>query len=563
MPTRKFSLVSVLLLCLITSSLFSYFEEKDKNYLFYLMNRGDAVSSLSYYQDLRLSTSSHDFDAIEQMALLLLQQGSKDPDAVVQQLTMLGAGLASSSNTLNILQKGINSKDIQTQLMALNFLGQLSDDSIDDVLIKAMSSDYFVTRMEAAYIMAMRKHRCACGQVEALMQKLPPEFMPYFPIFFAILATPQSINTLKHLLTDQNPFVRVETLLCIANFSLDNLTSDVRRHLLFTPIAEQEIAAYALGKLHDSSSLSNLKKLVKCGSANVRIAAALALYSIGDIDSKSVIEDLAQNEKNIFAIASLGEIEGSNEILVSMLYSNDITVRINAAIALLKLKDARCCPILLEVLITDIKDIILQPMFSCGRSIMCWKVVPSSSQRIKDKTIDFSVTLHIREIILKQALDLAPEDFLFLANKILQYKQNDLVPLLVTLLENLQTTQAIDLLKRYSQQVGAPLIRDYCNLSLLRLNEEGDYEKYVINWVLKQNHIDLIRMRPMLPLHSRLNDNTYSLTTEETSRLLIEMFTTLSQKHDERIIDILIEAIKEGDAKNRYALAGILLRAIE
>ena len=55
----------------------------------------------------------------------------------------------------------------------------------------------------------------------------------------------------------------------------------------------------------------------------------------------------------------------------------------------------------------------------------------------------------------------------------------------------------------------------------------------------------------------------FTLTPKETSRLLIEAYETLAESHEMEGIDLLIEAIRLGHKKNRYALAGLLLKAIQ
>ena len=69
---------------------------------------------------------------------------------------------------------------MQTQLAALQFLAKMQDDQIDQLLHKAMASEFLYTRLEAAYILAAKKSRSATGQIEALMYKLPPQMRFFF-----------------------------------------------------------------------------------------------------------------------------------------------------------------------------------------------------------------------------------------------------------------------------------------------------------------------------------------------------------------------------------------------
>ena len=140
-------------------------------------------------------------------------------------------------------------------------------------------------------------------------------------------------------------------------------------------------------------------------------------------------------------------------------------------------------------------------------------------------------------------------------------QQNDLVPLLITLLENLQTDSAIALLKEGSQKVAAPLIRDYCHLALYRLSVED--ASYINQWVMQQKEADIIRLRPLLPWSYRLEEANYTLSPEEQSRLLIEAFLSIANRRDKESISFLLEAIQAGNPNNRYALMGLVMRATE
>ena len=167
----------------------------------------------------------------------------------------------------------------------------------------------------------------------------------------------------------------------------------------------------------------------------------------------------------------------------------------------------------------------------------------------------------MREAALVQALNLPEKDFLELADTIFSYRQNDLVPILATLLENLRTPAAIALLKKHREQLGAPLIRNYCNLALFKMSEPGPYAEALQNWIESQQDYNLIQFRPFLTLDMRgVDESQYHLTPQDTSRLLIDSFQAFAEARDERGIDVLLHAIQYGNQKNKYALAGLLMR---
>ena len=543
---------------LVESSTFGH----KKKHALYLMHTGQARQALSHYQQMAKKDKMHDFELLQNLSLILLHQGAKNQDPLVERLTMLGAGLAASTHSLEILETGLTSADPQTQLTSLHFICSLQDDRANELLLKAMSSEFLLTRLEAAYEMAQRKHAHAVGQIEALMHRLPPMFKPFFPQFFAMMGTSDATIVLKDLLNDMNIAVRIEAIHSVAQFDRDDLLPLIRKRATHNNIAEQEACAFVLGKLKDSSSIPLLKKLKQSPIENVKLAASFSLHLLGDASAKEEIFSSAKNN-SLFAIASLGNIPGGEEILVSLLNNTDIQVRVNASVSLLSRRDPRAIKGLKEILLPDEKDLAFQPTPSLGKAFLFWRVIPSASQRTKDPSIDLSLSLSMKEHLLKESLELKENDFFFLVKMIFDHHQKELIPSLINLLENLQTEKAIALLKDYAQMAGAPLIRDYCHLALFRLKEDGPYEKYVMNWTLRQNKQDMIKLRPFLPRNNRLENSQYNLSAEESSRLLIEMYSALAGRQTQKCIEVIVEAMKKGNYKNRYALAGLLLRATE
>jgi HEAT repeat protein len=528
----------------------------------YLMQQNQIEESIDRYREFSNLTGRHDFDILQQMGLILLQRGIQSEDPQTFKMTLLGAGLSGSATALEILERGISSPDPQVQLLALHFIGNFDDDRASDLFNRAMASDFLAIRMEAAFHLAQRKHPHAVGLIEGLMYRLPPAFKAYFPSLFALLGTSDATHSLKRLIEDPDPHTRVESILNVARLGRDDFLPLLRKRLTHTHIAELEATAFAIGALKDSHSLPKLKKLTQSPTDTVRLAASLSLFHLGDRSSVPLIESLAKSS-NLFAIASLGAISETEETLAPLLSSSDLQVRTNAAVALLQRRDPRCLPALLEILIDDARDLAFHPFHSVGRTFSALKAVPSAELHAKDSTIDLSYSLAIREHLLREAIHLPEPHFLSLARAILNRHQNDLVPTLIALLESLQTDAAIALLKEGAAKVSAPLIRDYCHLALFRLNQEGPHEEYIYHWVMNQKGADLIQMKQLLPWKYRLEQSDYTLTAEETSRLLIEAFMSIASRRDEKSISFLLEAIQLGNPQNRYALMGLLMKATE
>lgn len=342
----------------------------------------------------------------------------------------------------------------------------------------------------------------------------------------------------------------------------DDFLPLLRKRLTHSHVAELEATAFAAGVLKDSSSISKLKKLCHSQTDTVRIAAIMALFQLGDRTYVSQIEEMAKSH-NLFAIHCLGAISETEKTLAELVLSNDLQVRMNAAISLLERRDPRCVSALSEILILDARDLAFHPFSSVGRTLTAMKAVPSAELRSKDPTLDLSYSLVMREHLLRESIHLPEKYFLHLGRLIFNRQQNDLVPALISLLENLQTEGAIALLKEGAEKISSPLIRDYCHLALYRLKQEGPYEEYINHWVMKQKEAELIRLRPLLPWKYRLEQSDYTLSPEETSRLLVEAFLSIASRRDEKSIAFLLEAIQKGNPQNRYALMGLLMKATE
>ncbi len=551
-------LFKVCLTIILASSLAASSEIDSKRHALYMMQNSDIETALQTYQGYFVKSGHHDFDVLQRMGLVLFQHGIHSEDPAIFSMTLFGAGLSGSTGALEILEKGLTHPDPQIQMIALHFIAQSQDDQTDELLNRAMSSDFLSTRLEAAFYMAQKKHPRAVGQIEGLMFRLPPIFRPLFPSLFALIGTSEATAALRRLLDDLAPQVRIESILNIARLGRDDLLPLLRKQLTHSNIAELEASAYAIGTLKDSSSLVRLKKLALSPSENVKIAAILALYALGDRSNLDRLIALAQS-RNIYAITALGQIPGSEDALADLTHSSDLQIRLNAAISLLQRRDERCLRGIEELLIRDDRDLAFYLLPSIGRTIAIWKAIPSAELRSKDQTLDLSLSLSMREQVLRESVYLPQPEFLKIAQLLIEKQQNDLIPCMITLLKNLRTPEAIDLLKKGCSQLNAPFIRDYCHLALFDLKEEGPYGEYIKHWVIHQKDAELIRLRPMLPWKMRLDSN-YTLTPDETSRLLVEAFLAIAA---DRNIDFLVEAILKGNPQNRYALFGLLMRATE
>lgn len=526
----------------------------------FLMQQDKVVASIERYKDYTSAAGRHDFETLQQLGLNLLQRGSMNADSDVFLMTLFGAGLSGSTAALDILEKGLNHPDPQTELMALHFISQIEDDRTNDLLHRAMSSNFLSTRMEAAFYLAQRKAPHAVGQIEGLMFRLPPAFKPFFPSLFALIGTNEATQTLKRLSEDPDVQVRIESVLQIARLGRDDFLPLLRKRLTHSHAAELEAVIFATSALKDSHSMKQWKRHTSSSVDTVRIAAALSLLRAGDRSGVTLIEELAK-KGNLFAITALGGVSGAEDLLAELAKSSDLHVRLNAGAALLQRKDARAKPVVAEILIQDLRNIAFQPLGSMGRTLSAIKAVPSAELHADDKSMDLSYSLAIREHLLRESLHLPESDFLDLAKLVMKKQQNDLIPCTIGLLENLQTEGAKALLKEGTSM--SAFVRSYCHLALYRLKEEGPHEQYIGRWVLQQKEAELIRFRPLLPWKYRLEQTDYELSAEESSKLLIDSVFAIASRRDERSIGMLLDTISFGHPANRYPLMGLLMKATE
>jgi HEAT repeat protein len=546
----------------ITSQFFLIAEDREKSQILYMMHVGDSSGAWERYNAYATTLGKDDYDLLQELSMSILEKGASSSDPEIQLLTLFGAGISINEKNISILENALYSNNPQLQIVALNFLSKQHNDYADEALRVAMASPYVLVRLEAIHSWALQKHPDAVPQAEALMAKLGDELKAIFPQIFATIGTERAIRILRRLMNDPDEKVRIEAVLHAAQFHRDDLLPQIRTLASHHNNPQQEACATALGIMKDSFALQRLESLAKAPALNVKLAAWQALYSLGQYQWRdNVIQEALKGE--LLAVALLSKMDDTEDVLAKLCNSKNLQIRINAAIALLEKQDPRCLPGLYEVLVDDARDLSLVKIYSQGKSLTAWKAISSSTENLKDEALIKELSISIREAILRKTIDLPEEHFLRVAKIIFAKQQNDLIPSLVSLLENLGSQEAIDLLKQHQQKLGAPLIRRYCTLALYRLKVPGPYSDQIQDWVREQKQVDLIRFRPYVPLELRDKESSYQLTPEETSRLLIESIEALARSQDRSGLNVIIETIQTGNKKNSYALAGLLMRATQ
>ncbi|VHO02636.1 HEAT repeat domain-containing protein [Candidatus Rhabdochlamydia sp. T3358] len=559
-------LICMSFICSYLQAETSQIEVKKVNplHIFYLVQSKELSQAITLYRRYKEELGRHDFETLQRVAEMILEQGAKSLESEEQLISLLGLKIAGIETTKEILESGIRSRHPEVQLATLQLIGQLQDDRFESILNKAMSSGFLYTRLEAAYQLAIRKTRNSVGQVESLMHKLPPEMRFFFPQFFALVGSSDAILLLKQLLDDPIQKTRIEAILHSAKAGYEELLPNIRRKATHLNPAEQEACCFALGSLKDTHALSILQNLSLSTNDNVSLSANYSLYLLGEESAKEKIFSLAK-EKNLFAIALLGKIMGSEKILISLLQENHLQIRFNAMLSLLDLKNESCLPYLKEFLVRDSRDFGFQPQMTIGNAFTAWKVVPSMQQHMKHSFYDLiGLSLYVKEEILRKSIELSPEAFVDLASFLLSTRQLELIPAISSLLQQLQTPKAIALLEKHAQRAKIPLIRNYCNLALFQLNKSIPSKQLILEWIHSQQNTQIIQFRPLLPRKSYFKDKTaFELTPEENSQLLISCYQVISNQHTEESLDVLLNSLQQGHQKNRPLIAGLLIQTLQ
>jgi HEAT repeat protein len=528
--------------------------------ILFLIQQGEHEQALKLYQTTFQATGQHDFELLHQMGLRILDYGFQQNDLECQLLALFGASVSAHEDAYYILEESLKSKFPEIQLIALNALAHFQNDRADQALLRVLGSPSLEVRYEAVHQLCKKKHPLAISHAESLMYKTPRSLWSVYPPLFAMVGDQHSTRILRKLLAHSSKDVRLAVILSVAKYDRDDLLPQIRQQVSQLQFAQQEACAYTLGCLKDEQSIPKLEKLTLSQYPTVALAAHLALYQLGREESIKAIERAAQQE-DLFAIATLGSIPDYPRVLLELIQNPNLQIRFNALIALLQQHHPRAIELVEELLMRDKRDLAFTSYRSPGHTFKAWKVTSSANQVLKNDLSAYEDHLELKESLLQIVREHSEARLIALAHLIFTKQQNDLIPHTVELLMDINTTEAIACLKQHQQQLGAPLVRHYCNLALYLLQEQGPYGEQLRQWVKAQSQTQFIRFQPLSPWE--WGENSYTLTPEETSKLLIKAFETFAINQDKAGIETLIESISTGHDKNKYALAGLLLRATQ
>lgn len=552
----------LILLCIFTSLQAEQLEThtNPKGHLLFLIQQGQHQQAIKIYQKYFQETNQHDFEILHQIGLGILDHGFRQKDPESQLLALFGASVSAHEDAFYIIEGSLKNRQPQIQLIAISALARFQDHIADQALIRALGSRQLLIQYEAVRSLCKMKHPKAESLAESLMYKLPTEFWPAFPDLFAISDVQNSTNILLKLLNHSSNDIRLASIISVGKHHRDDLIVMIRKLMISNHFAQQEACAKALGDLKDEFSIPQLKILTRSQYNQVALSAAFALYQMGLKDAKKTIENYALKQ-DLFAIALLGKIEDSSEVLISLASHPDMQIRLNCLVSLLEQHHPKALEMVDEFLIRDQRDLAFSSQLSSGKALKIWKVTSSAGELFKEDVSAYLENVAFKEYLIQKVREISEIKLIQLAHVIFNRQQNELVPVMTANLEELNNKNALTCLIEHHQQLGAPFVRMYCNLSLYRLQEEGPYRNNIQEWVKKQSQTDFIRFQSFNPW--KIGQESFSLTPEETSKILIEACETFAQHQDLEGIETLIEVIASGHSKNKYALAGLLVRAAQ
>lgn len=536
----------------------------DKRRILFLMSKGQVANAIAHYQAYYEAEKKHDRMILGQIAQMLLDSGAASQDMETQLLTLCGIALSNQRSSSHFLEKALTSRFPMVQSVALSLLANAHDDEIDSIISTAMKSSYLMVRYEALHYLVARKAQNAIGYIDSLINLLHPAARPLFVEFYAMYGSKEAMQRLKQFLNDKDMNVKIAAISAISNHNYDNLLPNIRSLFTQSDPVIKEACATSLGHMQDLHSVDNLKTAANSPFDDTKLAALYSLYQLGHQEAKEEIAEMAR-KKNLYAIHMLSKVDGYEDLLARLAANMDSTVRLNASLALLHKRSPRCLPVVKDIISCDIDYAGFVPFVSTGRSLVAWKPISTSVIKHPDlKRNVQAISLSFIEEVLTAALELSEDDFLELSRDVMSKKGAHSIALLMHLLENIKSEKVIQLLKEKSQEVGSPLIRGYASLALYRMGEGDAFRNAFFKWLKTQKATQLIEFKPMMDRGARDDKvvSNYQLSPADRSALLIESFDTLASRHEMEGIMLLLDAIKDGHPKNRYALAGLLLKSI-
>lgn len=552
----------ILFLCMSIDSLAAMASSMEHR-IFYLAHQGKFEQAITLYKQVTKDSDAIEYGPLQQLALVILQRAVKSKDPLEQLLGFYGAALSGNTEAMSLLMSGLEHPVPQIQLISMDLLGRLGGDESEVILQKSASSTNILARLLALQMLLRGQHPVAFSQLEALYRKVPAVLHPLFPSFFGLSHDPRAMRTLRRMLNDPSAEVRIATLLTIAQQGKEELKTQLRLCIGRLDPREQEVGAYGAGVFRDREAIPLLLAVGTGCPIEVRLARLLALEHLGVNKETPFCIEVAKRG-NLFAIQLLSELEGGVDPLIELCKSSVLDVRYNAALALLKKKDKRALPYVMELLIEDPRDLAINRIQSPGKTLEAYRISTSAVLTHATNPEVLAESLEIRKQILANLLTLPTEVFFDVAKTLFQRQQKDLVPTAVDFLVKIGSKQSQELLREAQNQVGAPFVRMCCVIGLYRVEGSRHESKKIREWLMAHKKQEMVEINPTpVVTNASALISGYTLSPQEDTLLFLQALEAVVEKQQEESISIVLDLLASGHVKNQPVLAGLLLRATQ
>lgn len=507
-------------------------------------------------------SSSQETRSILPKCLQLLKEGSLSSNQKHVLASLFGAGLASSTSSIDVLKHGISHQDFEVQMATLYYLSRFQEEEVGTFVQQAMRSSYLPIRIQAALELSNKRYLNAAAQIESLMRKIPSGAKPLFPAMFAQIGDQESILILKQLLYDENISVRISAILSCAQYGREDFLEEIIRLSRQPHSSQQEACLYTLGVLEQPEAEKHITSFLSSQHWEVRLAALYALYRLGQHHYREEIVTMAE-EGNLHAIVLLANILGCEDTLEKLIKSNDLNISLNATYA--ALHQSLPCIIygLNSIFNQDLSNLEFTPVFSAGSSMLAWKAVPRKTVISKNKIITPDMSHIFREKILEMCGYLPPPDFIRVIQEIFNEENKDLIPMAVSLLQQYPDVSAENFLIEKRKDKGNSLLNTYATVALYRRTGLAIYQSEIIDWLKVEHKKENIDFKPIAPwkIEGGILEQE-KLIPSDSCRLLIEAFEVATHNQNPEGIEVALDYLKTNTSNLRFAVCGILIRTL-
>ncbi len=555
------ALISIAALTLAYGSLSAApLDEASRHTIIQLICNGKDATSVEFYRS-RSGKGVQDYSMMREMGFAVLERDALSSEPLVQRLAFFGIGLTADEQAVAFFHEVVKSPNPELQLFALQQLCRYHDIAVLGYLNRAMSSPYILMRLEAAFLLAEGNYPRALSQIEALMSKCPDLILPIFSEMLAQIGSEGAQQILRKQLMHPSQQVRLAAVQAITRHKFDKHVPYIRTLATQRDQAQEEACAFALGVFKDASAAPLLVKISNSAVAETALAASLSLYRLGQTSYQKNISNLA-NQGNIFAIQALAQCDNAKDDLYQLYQRGDSTIRLNAAVALLSLKDRRAPSMMIDFLSPATPNPPILKVMSPGKSLYCYKTVPLSAYDTPDWDIASELYLQEREQWLQECYNCSETAFLQLAQQLIQRRQNDLIPALFAILQASTSEESLQLIQKLKEIPGYPLVRNYALVALLRKGEKATAYAKLKEWTLEQSKLDILTFRPSLN-HLQAFDNEAiqtDLNPSDTAKLFLDSLEALIAEQDEESIQFLLEGLATSHRSLHPIFAALLVR---